>query len=77
MNYTSTVPVIVDLYLAVLLNPLHNPDMIVSKAAKVMIQNGVSLNGSGNIMLSGLAKSKMAYRGLKAGIDDLESEGVI
>lgn len=77
MNYTSTVPVIVDLYLAVLLNPRKNPDAVVSKAAKTLIRKKVALNGSGNLMLIGLAKSKMAYRGLKAGVQALEHEGIL
>ena len=77
MKYTSTIPVIIDLYLAVLLNPLQNPNHVVSKSAQAMINNGVSLSGTGNLMLEGLAQSKMAYRGLIAGINDLKSKGVL
>ena len=77
MQYTSTVPVIVDLHIAVLLNPLLNPHLVVSNAAKAMIRNGVQLSGTGNLMLEGLAKSKMAYNGLMAGVRDLQSKGVL
>lgn len=78
MIYSGTVPVIVDLYLSVLLNPAINPHMVVSKAAKAMIKHKVRLpTESGNMMLWSLGKSKMAYQGLMAGVKDLESKGVI
>lgn len=78
MKYSSSVPVIIDLQLSVLLNPMANPNQVVKSAAKKMLDHGVKLEQkSGNAILMVLSVSERAYEALMLGVKKLELHDVL
>lgn len=78
MKYSSSLPVITDLQIAVHMNPLLNPTQVINRAASKMIELGVTLPpGLGNSMLLSLSASEKAWDALSAGIDKLKAQGML
>lgn len=77
MNYSSSLPVIVDMQIAVQMNPLQNPTKVINRTASKMLEHGVTLPpGLGSSMLISLAQSERAWEALSAGIEKLKAQGM-
>ena len=78
MKYSNSLPVIVDLQIAVQMNPLLNPTQVINRAASKMLELGVTLPpGLGNSMLISLSESDRAWEALSAGVEKLKAQGML
>ena len=78
MIYSNSLPVIVDLQIAVQMNPLLNPTQVINRAASKMLELGVTLPpGLGSSMLISLSKSDRAWEALSAGVEKLKAQGML
>ena len=77
MNYSSSLPVIIDLQIAIHLHPLTNPNHVINATASRMLEQGVTLPpGLGSSMLVSLSRSDRAWDALSAGIEKLKEQGM-